>query len=223
MKLAQIRQKMKSGWVFGANAMKWLCVNWVQVYLALTQELTYCFPMTFSFKAIVFKAALAIFVGIAIIRGVDKEPASEFRISGFIDEDTFAAFQDARGVKKVYFQSQGGDVAAAIRIGRRIRELGASVETAGECSSACVYAFLGGTTRHAEHRLGFHEIRTASGERVPTSSMIYYHLTRYVSDMGADIRMTAPWIFGTNADEMHYPSANDLCRAKIITECEIQP
>ena len=76
----------------------------------------------------------------------------------------------------IYLHSEGGDLAAAIELGRLIRETGASVSVResvkaeygsditynnkeGSCLSACAYAFLGGTSRSIEDGsvLGFHQ------------------------------------------------------------------
>lgn len=93
----------------------------------------------------------------------------------------FEAFIETRDFQgdlpyPVLLNSKGGDLGAALALGRRFRELDASVgiarttyeqeadaavpslEEEGVCHSACAYAFIGGQTRSLEHgTLGFHQ------------------------------------------------------------------
>ncbi len=70
----------------------------------------------------------------------------------------------------IMFDSPGGNLAAGIALGKKIRELGFSVGvgrsekipdssfyelTDGQCISACAYAFLGGKYRYLDSRPGF--------------------------------------------------------------------
>ena len=70
------------------------------------------------------------------------------------DEETFAQFLSspaAAPIKIIYLDSRGGNTAAAIAIGRMIRQHG--LDTAyhvghGRCVSACTTIFLGGVNRY---------------------------------------------------------------------------
>lgn len=58
----------------------------------------------------------------------------------------------------VFFDSPGGDVFAALRIGKTLREREASTAVGihSTCASACVLAFVGGVQRMAPGRIGLH-------------------------------------------------------------------
>jgi hypothetical protein len=61
-------------------------------------------------------------------------------------------------VRIVVFDSPGGDIGEALRIGRDIKETGLTTEVSQECSSACTYSFAAGRERILlpGGRLGFH-------------------------------------------------------------------
>jgi hypothetical protein len=110
------------------------------------------------------------------------------------DEEVFARFlssPDAAPVKIIYLNSRGGNTAAAIAIGRMIREHG--LDTAyhvghGRCVSACTTIFLGGVRRYyingdqvangvaTQVGLGFHPSNGGEGNEERISS--------YYSEMG---------------------------------------
>ncbi|MDD5587047.1 MAG: hypothetical protein PHY92_08870 [Alphaproteobacteria bacterium] len=56
----------------------------------------------------------------------------------------------------VFLSSAGGSVNAALRLGRFIRKLGASVFVDGECSSACVFVLAAGVKRYVNGPVGVH-------------------------------------------------------------------
>ena len=61
-------------------------------------------------------------------------------------------------VRKITFNSGGGDIAEAVAIGRLIREnlIATEVPYGSECHSACVFAFAGGVVRMAPGTIGIH-------------------------------------------------------------------
>ena len=63
-----------------------------------------------------------------------------------------------RSVRIVVFESPGGDVDEAMRIGRYIKQDGLETGVATECSSACTYSFIAGSERILlpGAQLGFH-------------------------------------------------------------------
>ncbi len=64
----------------------------------------------------------------------------------------------SRSVRIVVFESPGGDVEEAMRIGRDIKQNGLETGVATECSSACTYSFVAGRKRILlpGGQLGFH-------------------------------------------------------------------
>ena len=109
----------------------------------------------------------------------------------------------------VFFDSPGGDLAAALEVGHLIRKkmlttyIGSNYEVVGrnpelpsvvvvpvgQCFSACVYAFLGGSTRVLDTagQLGVHQFSGATkdvGESAAQSGVAV--LSQYVDEMGVD-------------------------------------
>ncbi|MBY0270909.1 MAG: ATP-dependent Clp protease proteolytic subunit [Burkholderiales bacterium] len=66
-----------------------------------------------------------------------------------------------------YLDSRGGDVEAAIAIGRELRRLSAEVIVNGDCFSACVFILAGGTRRTIGRgdRVGIHRPYPVSTDR----------------------------------------------------------
>lgn len=146
-------------------------------------------------------------------------PCAEYVLAeGVIDETTperFLAFM--RGVDtipRVYFHSPGGDLGAALKLGRIIRRLGlptvvgGKYESAkwddrgrvierievpsGECSSACVYAFLGGVDRSVEvdGALGLHQFRGVDGDGGEGRAQVAMTaIAAYLDEMDVDRRL----------------------------------
>ena len=66
------------------------------------------------------------------------------------------AFRDAEELPAIIFDSNGGDLYAAMEIGRFLRQNHLWVDSFGnQCDSACVFAFAGGVTRVGD-RFGLH-------------------------------------------------------------------
>jgi len=111
----------------------------------------------------------------------------------------------------VHFDSPGGDLAAALEVGRIIRKKMLTTHVAGnyeamndpadvfsesrtvvseaQCYSACVYAFLGGSTRVLEEpgKLGIHQFSGISGDLGESAAQVGVAvLSRYVEQMGVD-------------------------------------
>lgn len=83
---------------------------------------------------------------------------------------TLETFGAVFGTTVVSFDSPGGDIEAAIALGRAIRKHGAGtvVRQGSSCASACVYAFAGGTERQAAagglkvHRIRLDDLSAAN-------------------------------------------------------------
>jgi len=80
----------------------------------------------------------------------------------------------------VWFASVGGDMDAAMDLGRLLRELGvfAGVGKGDQCMSACVFAFMGGERRLVAGQLGIHRPYFPYTQDVPGRQLRFRHLAR---------------------------------------------
>ncbi len=136
---------------------------------------------------------------------------------GAIDPDTPGRFQETwqflrarQQFPKIYFHSPGGNLQAALELGRLIRAAGLDTHVGGPylegngigqpprvlvpraaCVSACAYAFLGGVSRSlGENALfGLHQFFARDGDigDSPTQIMMAM-LGAYLDEMGVDRR-----------------------------------
>lgn len=89
----------------------------------------------------------------------------------------------------VWFASTGGDMDAAMDLGRMLRELGVFTAVARneQCFSACVFAFMGGERRTVAGQLGIHRPFFPYTHDVPGRQLRFRHLERtlksYVEEM----------------------------------------
>ena len=85
------------------------------------------------------------------------ESSRESSLTGIAEavEQSLAA---TRSVRIVVFESPGGDIDEAMRIGRDIKQNGLETGVSTECSSACTYSFIAGRERILlpGGQLGFH-------------------------------------------------------------------
>lgn len=106
----------------------------------------------------------------------------------------------------VYFNSHGGDLAAAMALGQLIRERGYSTkvgvpgldgspDSPGYCESACPFAFAGGVFRFLDpsSKLGVHQFFKASGvadeHDMATAQITTTRLANHLSNLGIDLRL----------------------------------
>jgi len=133
---------------------------------------------------------------------------------GVITSDTPNQFTNfIKSVKAqpvVYFNSLGGNLAAGIQLGRKIRELGLDTYVGGEyvsysgtgkyqtlvkqsvCFSACAYAFMGGTSRKiaANQAFGVHQFFSGNGDSGESSAQVGVTiLANYLDEMGVDRKL----------------------------------
>lgn len=133
---------------------------------------------------------------------------------GVITEDTPKEFEkflksaDGQMVKNIVFHSPGGNLGAAIKLGRLIREagyrtlIGRSISLdeimaqyhykEAHCLSACAYAFLGGVERFFTDKeiFGLHRFGMADGKiESDAAQIITSELAAYVEEMGVDQRI----------------------------------
>lgn len=128
---------------------------------------------------------------------VRQENACTYFVSGDIDSATPRHIEDsiqiARrsgcGLITFRFDSNGGDVRAAIAAGDLIRSAGAItiVPLPASCASACVFAFVGGANRFVVGRVGLHRpyptvgaatVLEASAKRDKINAELRGYLTR---------------------------------------------
>lgn len=137
----------------------------------------------------------------------------------------------------ISFSSNGGNLYASLRLGRKIRELnldttigtfkdGHYEKNEGECLSACVYAYAGGVNRYLtseKPQLGVHQFyfqesvessiepEEALSDAQVVASGLVYHLTK----MGVD-----PNLFSitaqANKDGMLYLNADQASKFKLV-------
>lgn len=149
----------------------------------------------------------------------------------------------AKPVSEVIFASAGGNVFAALEIGRFLRQTGlpTRVNRGQVCASACVYALIGGLFRTIENgaRIGVHmsslsgdkEIirdvtelirrRGAAGAQEVVAAIeqsaatIMAAQARYLVDMSVSMELMHP-ITDTQTDDMHWLSRRELERYNIL-------
>jgi ATP-dependent protease ClpP protease subunit len=84
----------------------------------------------------------------------------------------------------VSFASNGGEVDAAMELGRLLRRLGVSTLVAREdqCMSSCVFAFMGGDQRTAAGRIGIHRPYFSSTREVADRRILYRQLQKKLQE-----------------------------------------
>ena len=84
----------------------------------------------------------------------------------------------------VWFASNGGDIDAAMELGRLLRRLGvfAVVDRNDQCMSACVFAFMGGERRSVAGRLGIHRPFFPHTQDLPDRQVQFRHMQRILKD-----------------------------------------
>lgn len=80
----------------------------------------------------------------------------------------------------VWFDSSGGEIDAAMELGRELRKLGvtAFVGEGDQCLSSCVFAFMGGDRRTVAGRLGIHRPYFSSARETPDRRSEYRRLQK---------------------------------------------
>ena len=84
----------------------------------------------------------------------------------------------------VSFASNGGEVDAAMELGRLLRKLGVSTLVAGgdQCMSSCVFAFMGGDQRTVAGTIGIHRPYFSSTREVPDRRVLYRQLQKKLQE-----------------------------------------
>lgn len=153
-----------------------------------------------------------------------------FYVRGTITNDTAREAQDFLVANKnkyltVHFDSLGGDVRAALDLGRVIRKYVATTYLgAGDCASACVLSFVGGadrTTASKAPRFGIHtpysiDTRNITYEnadnRFKTTSKL---VAQYLQDMNIPSSLFDEML-RYPAESMHVMTSEELSRYRVL-------
>jgi hypothetical protein len=118
---------------------------------------------------------------------VPSEEVQVFLQGSITPEDVYAAKEMESLIKRgrqriagdaVSLSGNGGDVDAAMEVGRVLRRLGVStfVARGNQCLSSCVFAFMGGDRRTVAGRIGIHRPYFSSTRKVPDRPAYYRRL-----------------------------------------------
>lgn len=125
----------------------------------------------------------------------------------------------------VTFSSPGGNLYAAMKLGRAIRQAGLNTlqirQT--ECSSACALAFLGGVTRYAMpgslgvHRSSFSEgYQIEADEAAAQVQAVIADVLSYLGEMGVDSGLLEIALRYDQTD-MRYLSGSEMAALRVTT------
>lgn len=124
----------------------------------------------------------------------------------------------ASGAKMITFDSDGGNVLAAMAYGRMIRSLGLSTFQlrAVQCASACTLAFVGGAIRQAEPgAIGVHQSSFSPGSdldghaAVAAVQTMTAQIMTYLIEMGIDPKLLQLSL-SVSTDDMRYLTASEM-------------
>ena len=150
--------------------------------------------------------------------------SGEFKASDDLREIE-AALRAGKGAI-VSFNSPGGNVYAAMEVGRLIRRLNLSTAQPRyqECASACSLAFLGGVQRYADpgaigvHKSSFTpDIPMTAEEAVSAVQQGTADVIAYISEMGADPGLLA-LAFSYDSSDIRYLSGSEMAQFRVTTE-----
>lgn len=192
------------------------------------------FDVLFRFPVI---TAAAIFLPtLAYAYEVSLTPAGNGKevvlISGEILEDEtpkkFLDLVKRSGADTVSFDSEGGNIMAALELGRAIRKAGLDTyqEQGRECASACSLLFVSGVNRTADDQvIGVHQawFDTDAGidmeEAVSAVQELTADMLTYLIEMGVDPKLLHLSLT-TPSDDMHYLSTDEMVALNVVTGAE---
>lgn len=131
----------------------------------------------------------------------------------------------ASNATTVTFDSPGGNVVAAMALGRTIRFLGLNTLQIRqlECASACALAFLGGVTRVAApgsigvHRTSFApHSKVGREEAVASVQVLTAEIISYLSEMGVSTELLSLAMRYDRSD-IRYLSASEMAELRVTT------
>lgn len=129
------------------------------------------------------------------------------------------------GARTVTFNSNGGNLGAALAYGRMIRDLGLNTVQPefAECSSACAFAFMGGVLRSADSgAIGVHQtyfdsdFAISSDRAVDAIQQVSAAILKYLDEMGVDARLLQ-LSMSTSSDEMRYLTDFEMDSLRVTT------
>ncbi len=132
-------------------------------------------------------------------------------------------YRENPDVDTIAFKSRGGDLLIALRMGNFIRRNKLNTMAFGDCMSACSVAFIGGKERSVRESgaLGFHRVLNADENQVVAlDDPLYNKLTQYAWSMGVNPISFVQWISAASPKDIHFPSLEALCEAKVLSPCE---
>ena len=130
-----------------------------------------------------------------------------------------AFLADHPGVQRVTLASQGGSIYEARGFAKTFREAGLETHVDGECSSACVLAFIGGTRRSLARagQLGFHQYRVEASYDVPFAKLHFEQERDRALFQAAGVSAAFTQImFQARADAMWFPTHDELTAAGVL-------
>jgi hypothetical protein len=106
------------------------------------------------------------------------------RLGAEVMADMIATGRQKLSGNSVWFASNGGDIDAAMDIGRLLRRMGvfAVIDKNDQCMSACVFAFMGGERRSVAGRLGIHRPFFPHTRDIPDRQVQFRHLQKVLKD-----------------------------------------
>lgn len=121
-------------------------------------------------------------------------------------------------IRMVVFDSPGGDLDEAMRIGRAIIERGLTTGVSAACSSACTYSYVAGRQRILlpGGRLGFHACRPI----VWYAGCENHKYASYLVARGID-EIFVRKALGVSPQSVWYPRPDELLAAHVVTKTQV--
>jgi len=108
----------------------------------------------------------------------------EDRLGAEVMADMIATGRQKLYGNTVWFASDGGDIDAAMDMGRLLRRLGvfAVIDKNDQCMSACVFAFMGGERRSVGGKLGIHRPFFPHTQDLPDRQVRFRYMQKILKD-----------------------------------------
>lgn len=150
------------------------------------------------------------------------EAAGVVRLNGDLEFGSTRAVRAAidahPGVRVVHLESRGGRVAEGLALGALLRDRGVDTLVTGECSSACVTAFAGGTRRliAPQAKIGLH---SAGGKGVSAAAVASANRASdaFIAQRGVDWRVLEKGAAVAN-ESIWFPEAWLLLASGLATD-----
>jgi hypothetical protein len=115
---------------------------------------------------------------------VSGQISREDKLGADVMADLISTGRQKLSGNTVWFASDGGDIDAAMDVGRLLRWLGvfAVIDKKDQCMSACVFAFMGGERRSVAGRLGIHRPFFPHTQDLPDRQVRFRHMQKILKD-----------------------------------------